>query len=95
MGILLLIFGLLTGTALCALVGLVGSRRRLGFGWTFVISLIFTPLIGLIVALVSDPLPAGEKRWGCLATVVGILTLALIAFLAVVIFGTGAAVFAL
>ncbi|MBR5845548.1 MAG: hypothetical protein IKY65_04745 [Rikenellaceae bacterium] len=95
MGILLLIFGLLTGTALCALVGILGSRRRLGFGWTFVISLVFTPLIGLIAALISDPLPEGEKRWGCLATVVGILTLALIAFFLVLIFGTGAAIFAL
>ena len=94
MGILLLICGLLTGTALCALVGLVGSRRRLGFGWTFVISLIFTPLVGLIAALISDPLPSGEKRWGCLATVIGILTLALIAFIVVLIFGTGAAVLA-
>lgn len=94
MGVLLLIFGLLTGTALCALVGILGSRRRLGFGWTFVISLIFTPLIGLIAALISDPLPSGEKRWGCLATIVGILTLALMAFFAVLIFGAGAALFA-
>ena len=59
MGVLLLIFGLLTGTALCALVGILGSRRRLGFGWTFIISLIFTPLIGLLAALISDPLPEG------------------------------------
>ncbi|MBQ2414162.1 MAG: hypothetical protein II315_04485 [Rikenellaceae bacterium] len=94
MSVLLLIFGLLTGTALCALVGIVGSRRRLGFGWTFIISLIFTPLIGLIAALISDPLPSGEKRWGCLATIVGILTLALMAFFAVLIFGAGAALFA-
>lgn len=94
MGVLLLIFGLLTGTALCALVGILGSRRRLGFGWTFVISLIFTPLIGLIAALISDPLPQGEKRWGCLATVIGVLTLALMAFFAILIFGMGAAVFA-
>ena len=95
MGILLLIFGLLTGTALCALVGILGSRRRLGFGWTFIISLIFTPLIGLIAALISDPLPSGEKRWGCLATIVGILTLALMAFFGILIFGAGAAIFAL
>ena len=95
MGVLLLIFGLLTGTALCALVGILGSRRRLGFGWTFIISLIFTPLIGLIAALISDPLPSGEKRWGCLATIVGILTLALMAFFGILIFGAGAAIFAL
>ncbi len=95
MGVLLLIFGLLTGTALCALVGILGSRRRLGFGWTFIISLIFTPLIGLIAALISDPLPSGEKRWGCLATIIGVLTLALMAFFGILIFGAGAAIFAL
>lgn len=95
MGILLLIFGLLTGTALCALVGILGSRRRLGFGWTFVISLVFTPLIGLIAALISDPLPQGEKRWGCLASIIVVLTLALMAFFGILIFGAGAAIFAL
>lgn len=94
MGILLLIFGLMTGTALCALIGILGSRRRLGFGWTFVISLIFTPLVGLIAALISDPLPQGEKRWGCLATIICILTVALMAFFAILIFGMGAALFA-
>ena len=90
-----MIFGLLTGTALCALVGILGSRRRLGFGWTFVISLIFTPLIGLIAALISDPLPSGEKRWGCLASIIVVLTLALMAFFGILIFGAGAAIFAL
>lgn len=95
MGVLLLIFGLLTGTALCALVGILGSRRRLGFGWTFVISLIFTPLIGLLVALISDPLPQSEKRWGCLASIIVVLTLALMAFFGILIFGAGAAIFAL
>ena len=95
MGVLLLIFGLLTGTALCALVGILGSRRRLGFGWTFVISLIFTPLIGLLAALISDSLPQGEKRWGCLASIIVVLTLALMAFFGILIFGAGAAIFAL
>lgn len=95
MGVLLLIFGLLTGTALCALVGILGSRRRLGFGWIFVISLIFTPLIGLLAALISDPLPQGEKRWGCLASIIVVLTLALMAFFGILIFGAGAAIFAL
>lgn len=63
----LIIFGLISGSLLSILVGIIGSSRRIGFGWSFLISLVFTPVVGLIVALVSDPLPAGEKRWGCIA----------------------------
>lgn len=73
----LIIFGLLTGSLLSILVGLVGSRRRLGFGWTFILSVVFTPLIGLIFALISDPLPEGERRWGCVATLIFLTILAL------------------
>ena len=73
----LIIFGLLTGSLLSVLVGLVGSRRHLGFGWTFILSVIFTPLIGLIFTLISDPLPEGERRWGCVATLMFITILAL------------------
>ncbi|MBR0394549.1 MAG: hypothetical protein IIX04_05530 [Alistipes sp.] len=73
----LIIFGLLTGSLLSVLVGLVGSRRRIGFGWTFILSVIFTPLIGLICTLISDPLPEGERRWGCVATLIFITVIAL------------------
>ncbi len=73
----LIIFGLLTGSLLSVLVGLVGSRRHLGFSWTFILSVIFTPLIGLICTLISDPLPEGERRWGCVATLMFITILAL------------------
>ena len=73
----LIIFGLLTGSLLSVLVGLVGSRRRIGFGWTFILSVIFTPLIGLIFTLISDPLPEGERRWGCVATLIFITVIAL------------------
>ncbi len=70
----LLLFGILSGCFLSILVGIIGSNRRIGFGWAFIISAIFTPLIGLIITLISDPLPYGvEKRWGCLATLFGIL----------------------
>lgn len=72
MAFLVLLFGVLSGCFLSILVGLVGRSRRLGFGWTFVISLIFTPLVGLICALISAPLPADEQRsWGCIGTIVG------------------------
>lgn len=60
---------------LAVLVGIIGSHRRIGFGWAFLISLIFTPLVGLIVALLTDPLPGGGQRWGCVGTVVAILGL--------------------
>ena len=71
MSILAVIFGILSGCFLAVLVGIIGSHRRIGFGWAFLISLIFTPLVGLIVAL----LPGGGQRWGCVGTVVAILGL--------------------
>ena len=62
MGILTVVFGILSGCLLSVLVGIIGSSRRIGFGWAFLISLIFTPLVGLIVALLTDPLPGGDRR---------------------------------
>lgn len=88
MSLLAVIFGLLSGSLLSVLVGIIGSRRRIGFGWAFLISLIFTPLVGLIVALISDPLPGGVQRWGCIGTVVALLgILSLIAFLMLLLTG--------
>ena len=75
MSILTVIFGLLSGCVLAVLVGIIGSHRRIGFGWAFLISLLFTPLVGLIVALLTDPLPGGGQRWGCIGTFVAILGL--------------------
>ena len=59
MAILTLLFGLLSGCLLAVLVGIIGSRRRIGFGLAFLLSLIFTPLVGLIITLLTDPLPGG------------------------------------
>ena len=73
MSILAVIFGILSGCFLAVLVGIIGSHRRIGLA--FLISLIFTPLVGLIVALLTDPLPGGGQRWGCVGTVVAILGL--------------------
>lgn len=84
MEILLVVFGLLSGSLLAMLVGIIGSRRRIGFGIPFLLSLLFTPLVGLIVALLSDPLPGGNSRWGCVGTfaaVLGFLCLAAFLFL--------------
>ena len=72
MSILIVLFGLLSGCLLSVLVGIIGSSRRIGFGLAFLVSLIFTPLVGLIVALLTDPLPGGGQRWGCVGTVVAI-----------------------
>ena len=68
MAILTLLFGLLSGCLLAVLVGIIGSRRRIGFGLAFLLSLIFTPLVGLIITLLTDPLPGGDQRWGCIGT---------------------------
>ena len=75
MSILIVLFGLLSDCLLSVLVGIIGSSRRIGFGLAFLLSLIFTPLVGLIVALLTDPLPGGGQRWGCVGTVVAILGL--------------------
>ena len=91
MGVSLLIFGLLTGSFLAALVGLFGARRKIGFGWTFFLSVLFTPLVGLIVCLLSDKLPNGERKWGCLGSVLAIITIVLFVFLALMVVGVAAA----
>ena len=71
---LTVLFGLLSGSLIAVLIGILGSKRNIGFGWAFALSLIFTPLVGLICTLISDPLPQGEpQRWGCLGTIVAIL----------------------
>ena len=90
MGLTLLIFGLLSDTFLAVLVGLVGARRRIGFGWTFFLSVLLTPFIGLIVALLSDSLPDGERNWGCLGSILAIITIALLMFLAMMMFAVAA-----
>jgi hypothetical protein len=85
----IVIFGLLSGHLLLdVLVGLLGSRRNIGFGWTFLISVIFTPLIGVIAVLLSEPLPQGaEPKYGCLGYSFGCLgTIFLIAICTTALF---------
>lgn len=82
------LFGALSGCLLSVLVGVIGSRRRIGFGWAFLISLIFTPLVGLIVALLTDPLPGEDRRWGCIGTLLALLGLvSLVVFLLLLLAG--------
>lgn len=77
----LLIFGLISGSLLAVLVGFIGARRRIGFGWTFFLSVLFTPFIGLIFCLLSDKLPDGDRNWGCLGSILAIITIALFVLL--------------
>ena len=85
MSILIVLFGLLSDCLLSVLVGIIGSSRRIGFGLAFLVSLIFTPLVGLIVALLTDPLPGGEQRWGCIGTVVAVLGVVFLVVFAVLL----------
>jgi hypothetical protein len=39
----------------CLLVGLCGSQRRVGFLGTFIISIFITPLVMLIILLLTGP----------------------------------------
>ena len=84
--LLLLILGaLFLGCFLPALIGWLGSKREIGFGWAFLISLIFTPLIGLIVVLLSNQLPRGsEPKIGCVGgclSMVGMMVLGFVLML--------------
>jgi hypothetical protein len=81
MALSLLIFGLISGSLLAVLVGFIGARRRIGFGWTFFLSVLFTPFIGLIICLLSDKLPDGDRNWGCLGSILAILTIGILAWL--------------
>ena len=86
MSLFALFFGLMSGCFLSVLVGIVGSKRRIGFGWAF---LLLTPLVGLLLALISDPLPVGTDRGlGCIGTLFGVLGLLfLVAFLFLLLAG--------
>lgn len=90
MSILILIFGVLSGSFLAVLVGIIGSRRRIGFGWAFFISMLFSPLVGLIVALLTDPLPGSDQRWGCIGTVVAVLGMLFLAVFLILLLAGGA-----
>jgi hypothetical protein len=45
----------------CILVGICGSQRRMGFTGTFILSLLLTPVVMLIVLLMTGPSQRLEK----------------------------------
>jgi hypothetical protein len=45
----------------CILVGICGSQRRMGFTGTFIFSLLITPVLVLIVLLMTGPAQRLEK----------------------------------
>lgn len=85
----IIIFALASGLLLDVLVGFLGSRRNIGFGWAFILSAIFTPLIGFILVLLSERLPEGsEPKYGCLGYTFGLLgAIILVLIVAAVLFG--------
>jgi hypothetical protein len=44
----------ITWIALAIAVGLIGQNKKIGFGWSLFWSLILSPLIGLMIVLLSD-----------------------------------------
>ena len=85
MSVLVLIFGLLGGCLLAVIVGLFGSRRRIGFGWAFLLSVCFSPLIGLIVTLCTPKLPNKDRKWGCIGGLIGFIVIAALVVLLLVL----------
>lgn len=46
----------------CILVGICGSQRRMGFLGTFILSVFLTPLVILIILLLTGPSQRAERR---------------------------------
>ena len=46
---------LATYLVFCLLVGLCGSQRRMGFTGTFLLALVVTPVVALLVLLITGP----------------------------------------
>ena len=85
----IIIFAIASGLLLDVLVGFLGSRRNIGFGWAFILSAIFTPLVGFILVLLSERLPEGsEPKYGCLGYTFGLLgAILMVLIVAAILFG--------
>ena len=90
MSLFALFFGLMSGCFLSVLVGIVGSKRRIGFGWAFLASLLLTPLVGLLLALENFQTPTASSKefLRALTALFGVLGLLfLVAFLFLLLAG--------
>jgi hypothetical protein len=47
------VFVLLVALGLAVLVGQLGKNRKIGFGWSFALSIFLSPIIGLLITLCS------------------------------------------
>jgi hypothetical protein len=47
------IIPLLFAVILAALVAILGKNRKIGYGWSFIACLFLSPIIGLIIILIS------------------------------------------
>lgn len=47
------LFIILVAVGIAALIGQLGKSRNIGFGWSFALSLFLSPIIGLIITLLS------------------------------------------
>lgn len=41
--------------------GLIGSKRKIGFGWSLAACIFLSPIIGLIITLCSEKLPPEDE----------------------------------
>jgi hypothetical protein len=60
-GIMAVTIGILLYLVFCLLTGLCGSKRRIGFLGAFILSLFITPVVMLIVLLMTGP--SREIEW--------------------------------
>ena len=84
----LILFGHLSGSLFSVLIGILSASRKIGFGWAFILSLLLTPVGGLICVLISDPLPTGERKWGCLANLILIGAIVTLVMFVLAVLGT-------
>lgn len=72
-------------SALCYLVArLLGQQRKIGFGRSYLLSILLTPVVGLICCLTSKKEPANDEKSDVRYTTIGcfiILFVVIIAYL--------------
>lgn len=82
---ILLIIAFIFMILISVLVGVLGSRRESGFGWAFCASVIASPIIGLLIVLITDKLPQGERKTAPAGIIVGAIALLLYLVLFIVL----------